>query len=111
MTSVCKYMTLTAAGVSKIPTLCRPDDDMETLSDSETYNIDEDNVAVVEARRQIDRVFGLISDVASVTSAASNNALADTPVTVASFAIRCRVNCKVFSFGRVEIRLIFFQMF
>ena len=58
---------------SKIPTLCRADDEPDALSDTGTYDVDDDDsVAVVEARRQIDEAFGLLSNVFSVTSVASN---------------------------------------
>jgi len=69
-----------AVGASKIPTLCRADTETDALSDSGTYDVDEhDNVAVVDARRQIDKLFGVLSNVSSVTSVTSN-ATADTRV-------------------------------
>ena len=60
------------------------------MSDSGTYDVDDhDSVAVVEARRQIDKVFGVpLSNVPSVTSVASN-ATTDTRVTVAIPLYHC----------------------
>jgi len=45
---------------------------VDELSDTGTYDVDDDDsVAVVEARRQIDRAFGVLSNVSSVTSVSS----------------------------------------
>jgi len=83
------YLLLTylfTAGVSRIPTLCRADDELDTLSDTGTYDVDDDeSVAVVEARRQIDKAFGVLSNVFSVTSVASNGPI-ETQVNRAVFA-------------------------
>ena len=71
-----------AAGMSKIPTLRRADDDGDAVSDSGTYNVDDDDsVAVVEARRNIDKAFGLPSSVSSVISV-TNNVPVETQVTI-----------------------------
>ena len=83
------YLLLTylfSAGVSRIPTLCRADDELDALSDTGTYDVDDDeSVAVVEARRQIDKAFGVLSNVFSVTSVASNGPT-ETQVNRAVFA-------------------------
>jgi len=64
--------------------LCRAENETDALSDSGTYDIDDhDSVTVVEARRQIDKVFGVLSNVSSVTSVTSN-ATAESRVTVAA---------------------------
>ena len=71
-------------GPSRIPTLCRAATESDVASDSGTYDVDDDHddsVAVVEeARRQIDKVFGVLSNVPSATSVTSNAPAADTRV-------------------------------
>ena len=67
--------------MSKIPRLCRAIE-ADAVSDSGTYDVrEDDSVAVVEARRQIDKAFGLLSNVYSVSSVTSN-ASVETRVTV-----------------------------